>query len=535
MQQLHEALRDLGNQLGQSIFSDADTLRGALDDFLDEESADTGQINLLVDAVRLGGVARLINMLDGGADPTLAIEESGRYLAKQRGTEDLGGSRWACAAVGFALGRVGDAHVQQTRSRPNPSVVVPPPDLNKGPGQPTGGTGGVPGDRSGISQQPPPSFPQQPQPQQPPQFPQQPAQFPQPQPQQPAFSNNPGFPPRTPEQPTWTPAQPPRDPGRGNGTKIAAAIAAVVVLLGLIGGGTYLLTKGDDGKDKKTTDSTSAPTSQDVTSGPPVLETDLESVAERYSSLGSNLTADMTECTAETPQTGQTELVRCSYDQGSIVLTTYSAITDLRAARNGTISYEKGTRLSENQPSGIFFSHQIEGGDATLYWDDTSALQSGLIEANSGVDIADVDTLFKTLKAAVQYPEKPEDSQLKAFADEFSMVKCYRIQTLDAGEREEAKCSGKRAGPAIFYLVKSKSLLEMRNYRRGQIDLSDSNNGTDSTWQFGEGAIEGRYARYVDSDGNAYIYWDQEKCRCYLIGVRTDGNLDALTKWWPTA
>ncbi|MBA3311070.1 MAG: hypothetical protein H0U28_13640, partial [Nocardioidaceae bacterium] len=52
--ELHERLHALGVELGTGVFDDADSFRGALDDFLDEGSASTGDINLLVDAVRLG-------------------------------------------------------------------------------------------------------------------------------------------------------------------------------------------------------------------------------------------------------------------------------------------------------------------------------------------------------------------------------------------------------------------------------------------------------------------------------------------------
>ena len=52
--ELHESLYALGRSQGRELFNDADSFRGALDDYLDEDSASTGDINLLVDAVRLG-------------------------------------------------------------------------------------------------------------------------------------------------------------------------------------------------------------------------------------------------------------------------------------------------------------------------------------------------------------------------------------------------------------------------------------------------------------------------------------------------
>ena len=56
--ELHESLYALGLRQGRELFNDADSFRGALDDYLDEDAASTGDINLLVDAVRLGGFRR---------------------------------------------------------------------------------------------------------------------------------------------------------------------------------------------------------------------------------------------------------------------------------------------------------------------------------------------------------------------------------------------------------------------------------------------------------------------------------------------
>ena len=75
--ELHENLYALGQQLGREVFEDPDSFRGALDDFLDEDSATTGDINLLVDAVRLGAFASMTTMIDSGAEVT-ARDRGGR-------------------------------------------------------------------------------------------------------------------------------------------------------------------------------------------------------------------------------------------------------------------------------------------------------------------------------------------------------------------------------------------------------------------------------------------------------------------------
>lgn len=112
MTDLHEQLRSLVAQHGTGIADSAEQFRAALDDYLTEEDATQGELNLLVDSVRLGGVERLLNMLDNGADADAAVREAGGELARDRSSDEQR-SRWAVATMGYALGRVGVAVVRQ--------------------------------------------------------------------------------------------------------------------------------------------------------------------------------------------------------------------------------------------------------------------------------------------------------------------------------------------------------------------------------------------------------------------------------------
>ncbi len=105
MRDLHEQLRSLVSQHGTGIVDNSEQFRGALDDYLTEDDATQGELNLLVDAVRLGGVERLLAMLDNGADPDAAVREAGGELARDRSSDEQR-SRWAVAAMGYALGRI---------------------------------------------------------------------------------------------------------------------------------------------------------------------------------------------------------------------------------------------------------------------------------------------------------------------------------------------------------------------------------------------------------------------------------------------
>jgi hypothetical protein len=151
MTDLHEQLRSLVLQHGTGIADNAEQFRAALDDFLTEDDASQGELNLLVDAVRLGAVPRLLTMIDNGADAEAAVREAGGGLARDRSSDEQR-ARWAVAAMGYALGRVGGAVVRQqldgdvTRlpydatapAAPRPPVQSPPhqPPVQSPPGPP---------------------------------------------------------------------------------------------------------------------------------------------------------------------------------------------------------------------------------------------------------------------------------------------------------------------------------------------------------------------------------------------------------------
>ena len=117
---LYERIRALASQLGGDVFADADGFRAALDDYLDEGSATTGEINLLVDAVRLDAAQRMLTMIEHGAEPAAAVAQAGEQLARDRGSDDLNRSRWACAVVGYAVGKVDEAEVLRHQTMPMP-------------------------------------------------------------------------------------------------------------------------------------------------------------------------------------------------------------------------------------------------------------------------------------------------------------------------------------------------------------------------------------------------------------------------------
>ena len=219
MTELHEKLRELVAHQGPGVVEHADAFRGAMDDFLTEEEASAGEMNLLVDAVRLGGVQRLLGMLDNGAAPGMAVREAGAELARDR-SSDVGRSQWAVAALGYALGRVDAGVVRSFAAGPH---TAPPQGPTQGPGEAPGHTAARP-----VPAQPtaPPTVHSP----QPPYTPHSPS------PQAPAaqqpWSNEPprpgGFPPPG--------GYPPPAPRKSHtGLIIGLVVAAVVLIGGVIG------------------------------------------------------------------------------------------------------------------------------------------------------------------------------------------------------------------------------------------------------------------------------------------------------------
>ncbi|MBM7516917.1 hypothetical protein [Nocardioides nitrophenolicus] len=115
MSGLHVTLRDLVAVSGPRLLDDVESFRAALDDYLDERAVTRGELNLLVDAVRLGAVSRLGDQIGHGAPPSSALDAQAALLARDRGTGESASAAWALAALGHALGLVGAEEVLRRR------------------------------------------------------------------------------------------------------------------------------------------------------------------------------------------------------------------------------------------------------------------------------------------------------------------------------------------------------------------------------------------------------------------------------------
>jgi hypothetical protein len=511
--ELHENLYQLGLSFGRDVFDDADGLRAALDDFLDEGAASTGDINLLVDAVRLGSFRWMVSTIDSGAEPARAIESAGDLLARDRGSADVAGSRWACAVLGFAVGKVTDTDVRRYRTQgpppppqaqppstspappPMTPTMVPPPAAPTGPGAPGTQLAGQPAQDFSA---PPPAGPSYPAP------PQAPV----------AWSGQP------------TPPQPEKKKKGLLPLLIGAGIG--LVILAVVFGVLQLTGDGEDpgaGPDDPGSSDTVEVTEPD--------DLDFAAINERYSALGNRVTTGQSGCVEGELLSGQTEALDCTFPQGTLTLTTYETLDELNAARARQVNTDVGGRYAEDL-RGVFFSFAPEGASPTLYWDDTIAQQSGFYEASSAdVEVAALASVFRSVGSQVKYPEGMTDPDLIDFADLWVRPnQCERIQTLARGELEESLCKARKQ--IQVYVGKMETKADLIAYR--QTRLRDSRRDglilNPPDWTYGDGPVEGRLADSYAEGDRVLRYWDLNACLCYMEAYYPTNDLTALTDWW---
>ncbi|GAA5144976.1 hypothetical protein GCM10023340_13490 [Nocardioides marinquilinus] len=352
--ELHHHLHALGQQAGRDVFDDAEGFRGVLDDFLDEGDATTGDINLLVDAVRLGAFSSLITMLDSGADAGAAVEEVGARLARDRGSADVAGGQWALAVLGFAVDRVGEGEVRRFRTQHAPSTgatpaasAPQPPAAPPAPTQlppPTPGPGS-PGQDDAWGQAPAswPSASQSPhQPQA------QPPHQPQPYQPQPAYHAPPPGP-TGPHQP-YGPAHG-SSGGSGAGGKkglligggallLVAAIAVVLVLV-LGGGDDDTERASDDGTPSETVATSETPTTSDSPTDPATDETSVPPTDEPPTDEAPTDQPQVDGSVSAADATAFYQALQTFSDDFSAGTTTLTEASSLRQGQNGNQQMRK--------------------------------------------------------------------------------------------------------------------------------------------------------------------------------------------------
>ncbi|MCL2543939.1 MAG: hypothetical protein FWE71_15955 [Nocardioidaceae bacterium] len=509
--ELHQTIRDLVSAHGPGILGDATGFRGVLDDVLDEGAASTGDINLLVDAVRFDVLTPLTQMIDGGADPGRAVEEAGARLARERGGDDHTSGAWAAAVLGYAVGRVPEAIVARYRSHRPPSSFAPP----------------------AAGQQPLQSPVQRPlqSPIAPPVPPAPPAGWPgmaPPPPPAPASSN---------PSPYAAPAGPPAYASPTGGTRrrshkgiwIGAAVALVLVVGGGIGAAVAL--SGGSGPRHKDSGS----------------DTSASALDSRYSGLGSSIAAGTSDCASGHRASGESEQVVCKVAGGRLTLTTYDSLSALKSARQARLDRRAGS-ITDNAGDSVYYSFdphygQHKSDPALIYWDAESGLQSATLQGAQGTPLTTVSSDFDKTGSTSSAPTGPMNATLQKFIGHFvNPSTCKPHALYDEGASEEVICSAKMADGTkvgVFFgrYPHHSGMFQQRAYYSKQYAAA-SKTGKGGHWKFGHQLDfypGGAYYTYV-SGGAAITYWDwnESSCNCwaFAVGPNSTSKMDA---WWAKA
>ncbi|MFC5728000.1 MULTISPECIES: hypothetical protein [Nocardioides] len=530
--ELHEALRELVASHGTSILADATGFRGVLDDVLEEDQASTGDINLLVDAVRFDALTPLTQMIDGGADPARAVEEAGMRLARNRGGDDQAASSWASAVLGYAVGRVPEAVVMRYRSHRPASTALPPPGA---------AAAGPPLQSPPQTAWPSPptmlpghgSAPQPGQPGQPGQLPYgQPGYGP------PSYGQPGSVPPvGSVPQPGSYGAQPhgfaPAPPKKKSPLVwVAAAVVGLVVVAAGVTGLVFVSGDEDPGPGPGPSPGPETPT----------VDVDPAAIDSRYDSLASKITTGATDCKVGTAGSGEKEVIECTVPAGSLRLVTYADAESLTAARTARVDHRAGTLSSDKGATALYQFDPERGGTsdpAIVYWDSQHKLQSATITGDAGSKLDSLKTIYTSTSPRVVEPVNPQHPVLREFINiNMSVSSCTRQLTYFAGETEESSCQANVDGVVVNVgrYSTQRAMRADRKYYRSQYQKAPTK-GSGGTWKFGEGPAEGAYYAYLDSTGEtATLYWDWNKadCHCYGVAWSFDGDLQKLEDWWPS-
>ncbi len=566
--ELHEHIRNLVNELDAEILHDADSFRGALDDYLDEGTATTGEVNVLVDTVRLGAFQRFDRLVSSGAHPPAAVAEAGEHLARDRGTTDVAGSRWACAVLAYAAGQVDATEVQRYRT-----ANLPPsesgPALGPAPGSPVVSpwTGPAP-TAAGPSMPRPPGWEPDPTAAAPtagpagnspasswPQVSQRAVASPtsaagHPQPAHGHYQPSPGYP-KAPHQqqppPGWRPA------GQGHGAssppggsrRWPLVLLALVVALALVGGGVWWSLRDDDAATRTASsgDATSSDGTETTDVGPtdnpsgPTDDpppTDPEAVAERYSALGSTVASDASTCRELDLQPGDQERLTCAYPNAMLELVDYESTQQLKQARTRITGYGVGAMYSA-QDDGVFYMHVDAQQGSQVYWDSTARQQSGMFICPECTTPAELGELFSTVDPTIKVPTSVEDAGLEELmAGVVDFDNCTRIVNNAAGTTERHIC--RQEGFRFYFarfLDRAGFLGRRAHFRTNAVKAAGYRDTWDVSGPQGDKNVGAIYAFVALGDGLAHIYWDDPNCNCYGIIIGNDDRLQPLwTRGW---
>ena len=243
-----------------------------------------------------------------------------------------------------------------------------------------------------------------------------------------------------------------------------------------------------------------------------------EALNERYQSLAAMVTSGMDSCAAGQAQSGQTEKIECTFPQGTLVLTTYSSVAELQAARKRRLNDAEGTIVSDVESGAYYrFDPTTAEPESTappiLYWDSQAGVQSAELTGDTGVKADQLDPAFVAVSATVTPPDGPTDIAVQDFNSLFTVINCTRIPTEIGGETEESECqrSGRRTWVGKFAKVN-----DLRQYRSNAKTLAGQDDDLVVDYWYNDDNSNGQQDDDEPEQGKIFGYIEEQDERHQL-------------------
>lgn len=284
---------------------------------------------------------------------------------------------------------------------------------------------------------------------------------------------------------------------------------------------------------------------------PPPLPLDvfsLEAVADRYGVLGTTLLAGATRCDGVDVVPGETERVRCQFDEFDLTLSTYETVATLRTARDVALDTDGSVRSARiTEGVAAFVMEETRVGRSRVYWDSTQPRPVSAMASRDNMDLPDLVTWwdgrgFTALtrpEVALLPKDAFESDELRDFAKRFLSASGARCEseTPGDGEQEEVFCTWDNGVATLFHLASDRDAFEYTRqaFLVDRVAVPGTFLRLPEGWFYREepAVKQGEYSQYLsERDNSAVIYFDQDSTLCWALMNAPSSDLQRLGEFW---
>jgi hypothetical protein len=273
----------------------------------------------------------------------------------------------------------------------------------------------------------------------------------------------------------------------------------------------------------------------------------VEQVAQRYRALGATLLDGAASCARDVPQPGEVEAVSCAFDGWTMHLTSYDSASRLIEERERPlVEAPSSLRSTRAVTSDAAFALVETGAGSTIYWDTTRPRPASARIDSGGPGLLDLVARYDSRGVTtVDRPEPPgpafASGELWLFAaqtlgvDDASCAPAPRADPAGAAAVDAVRCTLPDGGVVDMVQVGSyEQLLARRTVAASEDGKVPGTLRGVGGWKLEEETDNrGQFAEYVGlDDGDAHIYWDDERTRCVALLSHPDLGQDELLRSW---